>query len=73
MQTLCKVEDTMPVHDLYSDHKRVADGDLLYVYEYDELPDALRIQIDYISRDAIGRVHNFSGHEYGEVIHFCIH
>ena len=57
----------MPVYDLYSYRKRVAEGDLPDVYVYDEIPEELRVQIDYIWRDAIGSFHNFSGHEFGAV------
>ena len=59
----------MPVHDLYSYRKRVADGHLPDVYDYDEIPKELRIQIDYIWSDAIGRFNSFSVHEHREVSH----
>ena len=40
--------------DLYSYRKRVAAGDVSDVFVYDELPEALRVQISLIWRDAIG-------------------
>ena len=50
----------MPVLDLYSYRKRVAAGDVPDVFVYDELPEALLVQIIFIWRDAIGPF--FVGH-----------
>ncbi len=58
----------MPVHDLYSYRKRITNGDLTDVYDYDELPLELRIQIDYIWRDAIGQFNKFTGREKVRII-----
>ena len=44
----------MPVFDLFSHRKRVAAGDAPDVFAYDNLPEALRVQISLIWRDAIG-------------------
>ena len=44
----------MPVFDLFSHRKRVAAGDAPDVFAYDNLPEALRVQISFIWRDAIG-------------------
>ena len=57
----------MPIHDLYSYRKRVAEGKSPDVYDYDDIPEELRIQIDYIWRDAIGRFRNITGREYDHI------
>lgn len=57
----------MPILDFFSHRKRVAEGNLPDVYVYDELPEELRVQIDYIWRDAIGGFHRYSGMEFGNV------
>ena len=44
----------MPVLDLFSHRKRVAEGKAPDVFTYDELPYELRVQIVHIWRDAIG-------------------
>ena len=44
----------MPILDLFSYRKRVADGAVPDVYVYDRLPDELRVQIVHLWRDAIG-------------------
>lgn len=44
----------MPVLDLFSHRKRVADRGAPDVFVYDKLPEALRVQISLIWRDAIG-------------------
>ena len=51
----------MPVFDLYSYCKSAAEDDQTDVFIYDELPKPLRIQINYIWLDAIGRYHEYSG------------
>ena len=48
----------MPVLDLYSYRKRLAAGNTPDVFTYDELPDALRVQIVHIWRRAIGQRHD---------------
>ena len=58
----------MPVNDLYSYRKRVADSDLPDVYYYNVLPKMLRVQIDYIWRDAIGQFYKSTGLELNRVI-----
>ena len=45
----------MPVLDLYSYRKKVAEGGTPDVFIYDELPEPLRVQIIHIWREAIGR------------------
>ena len=57
----------MPVFDFFSHRKRVTEGNLPDVYVYDELPKELRVQIDYIWRDAIGSYHNYSGVVFDKV------
>ena len=44
----------MPVLDLFSYRKRVAKGGMPDVFVYDKLPEALRVQIVHIWKDAIG-------------------
>ena len=49
------VEDhEMPIANLYSYRKRVAEGETPDVFVYDALPETLRVQIIHIWRDAIG-------------------
>ena len=50
----------MPVLDLYSYRKKVAEGETPDVFTYDELPESLRIQIIHIWREAIGRYFSYS-------------
>ena len=45
----------MPIIDLYSYRKKVAEGETPDVFIYDELPRHLRVQIIHIWRDAIGK------------------
>ena len=56
----------MPVFDLFSHRKRVAEGETRDVFIYDELPDALRVQIIYIWRDSIGQFHVNLGYDFEE-------
>ena len=44
----------MPVLDLYSYRKKVAEGETPDIFIYDELPESLRNQIIHIWREAIG-------------------
>ena len=50
--------------NLYSYRKKVAEGETLDVFIYDELPESLRIQIIHIWREAIGRYIARSGISY---------
>lgn len=47
----------MPVFDIFSYRKRVAEGKAPDVYRYDVLPDELRVQVVHIWREAIGSIH----------------
>ena len=49
----------MAVVDLFSRRKRIADGKTPDVYQYDELPQSLRVQIVQIMRDAVGEYHQY--------------
>ena len=49
----------MAVVDLFSRRKRIADGKTPDVYQYDELPQVLRVQIVQIMRDAVGAYHKY--------------
>ena len=44
----------MPIADLYSYRRRVAEGEAPDVFIYDQLPQQLKIQVVHIWRDAIG-------------------
>lgn len=65
----------MPVLELFSHRKRVAEGGLPDVFTYDELPHELRAQIVHILRDAIGEkngpawkaIHNAIAREHGRL------
>ena len=54
----------MPVIDLYSYRKRIAEGATPDVFDYDSLPTTLRVQIIYIWRDKIG-----TDYQVWELIH----
>ena len=54
----------MPVFNLYSYRKRVADGKTPDVFSYDKLPEALRVQIIHIWRDAIGPFYNYPSYTF---------
>ena len=60
----------MAVLDLFSYRKRIADGETLDVFVYDELPDALRNQIIHIWGDAIGPYSTGFGPENNGAWHF---
>ena len=47
-------DHNMPLLDLFSYRKRVANGDTPDVYDYDNLPRTLRVQVIHIWGDAIG-------------------
>ena len=51
----------MPVADLFSYRRRVAEGNVPDVFTYDSLPKKLLIQIIHIWRDAIGPYHHSRG------------
>ena len=63
----------MPVLDLFSYRKRIADDATEDVFTYDELPPKLRVQIVHIWRDAVGRenpeawkaIHEIVAREHG--------
>ena len=54
----------MPVIDLYSYRKLVAEGGTPDVYDYDKFPHELRVQIIHIWRDAIGPYYPYQGREF---------
>ena len=58
----------VPVLDLFSYRKRVAEGKTPDVFAYDKLPQKLRVQIIHIWRDAIGKFHEYSGYMVGSRI-----
>ena len=58
----------MPVLNLYSYRKKVAEGETPDVFTYDNLPKSLRIQIIHIWREAIGRYFVYSGFSYDRAV-----
>lgn len=44
----------MPIFDLFSKRQKRLRGEVLDIYQYDIIPEALRVQIVHILRDAIG-------------------
>ena len=59
----------MPIVDLFSHRKRVAEGDLPDVFTYDSLPTRLLVQIGHIWKDAIGPYHFSERFEFEEPPH----
>ena len=59
----------MPVLDLFSYRKRVAEGGTPDVFVYDRLPEALRVQIIHIWTDAIGPFYVSTGLGLGSPPH----
>ena len=57
----------MPVIELYSYRKCVAEGATPDILIYDELPEPVRIQIIRIWKNAIGQAHVYTGIEMGKV------
>ena len=54
----------MPVLNLFSYRQRIASGETPDVFVYDKLPEALRIQISHIWRDAIGPYFIVTGYTF---------
>lgn len=52
----------MPVYDIYSKRKKRAQGEVFDVYQYDVLPDALRVQLVHIFDGALGRLEEYYDH-----------
>ncbi|VVH54810.1 hypothetical protein BAZOLSSOX_484 [uncultured Gammaproteobacteria bacterium] len=44
----------MAIHDLFSKRQKKLRGDVSDVYTYDDIPEALRVQITYIWKDVLG-------------------
>jgi hypothetical protein len=59
----------MPIIDLYSKRQKRLRGQTPDVFVYDQIPEALRVQIVHIWRNAIGRT-NFSGSSARKVYQF---
>ena len=57
----------MPVFELYSYRKRVAEGATPDILIYDELPEPVRVQIIRIWKNAIGPAHVYTGLDMEEV------
>jgi hypothetical protein len=61
----------MTLIDLFSTRAKARRGEIPDVYQYDNLPEALRVQIVHIMRDALGTpdADNSKTHEYMKFIH----
>ncbi|MCP6759664.1 MAG: hypothetical protein NHB32_13045 [Fischerella sp. CENA71] len=60
----------MAVFDLFSKRQKMLRGEVPDVYQYDEIPTQLRVQIGLIIKDAIGK---FSNHQKTEKMFQLIH
>ena len=58
----------MPVFDLFSKRQKRLRGEVPDVYSYDELPNALRVQIVYIVLGAMGNAEEYHSHKKYEYI-----
>lgn len=58
----------MAIFDLFSKRQKVLRGDVPDVYTYDDLPNALRVQIVHIWADSIGSEHNYYDYTYGNKV-----
>ena len=54
----------MGIFDLYSKRQKRLRGDVPDVYEYDEIPDTLRVQIVHIVQENIGTIHMYNAKLY---------
>ena len=52
----------MAIFDLFSKRQKTLRGDIPDVYTYDNLPNALRVQIIHIWSDALGSDENYYDH-----------
>ena len=55
----------MPVYDIHSRRQKRAEGAEPEVYEYDNFPENVRVQIGYILEEAIGHYWARRGVRYG--------
>ena len=55
----------MAIFDLFSKRQKVLRGDVPDVYTYDNLPDALRVQIVHIWKDSLGGDEQYYDYRYG--------
>ena len=58
----------MTIFDLFSKRQKALRGDVPDVYTYDDLPNALRVQIVHIWSDSIGSEHNYYNFTYGDKV-----
>lgn len=56
----------MAIFDLFSKRQKALRGDVPDVYTYDDLPNALRVQIVHIWTDSIGSDRDYYDYSYGE-------
>jgi hypothetical protein len=59
----------MAVFDLFSKRQKRLRGEVLDVYQYDNVPSQLRVQITYIVKDALGDVGHYDTVESFRLIH----
>lgn len=58
----------MAIFELFSKRQKALRGDVPDVYTYDDLPNALRVQIVHIWADSIGNGHNYYDYTYGDSV-----
>jgi hypothetical protein len=56
----------MTVFDLFSKRQKRSRGEVPDVYQYETLPNQLRVQIVHIIRDAFGDLYDYHGTEHGD-------
>jgi hypothetical protein len=56
------------IFDLFSKRQKALRGDVPDVYAYDNLPNALRVQIVHIWTDSIGSDNNYYDYQYGDKV-----
>jgi hypothetical protein len=63
---------TMAIFDLFSKRQKRLQGEVPYIYTYDQIPQTLRVQIVHIIRDTIG-IHNYKGLDKPSLAYEDIH
>ncbi|MEH2258514.1 STM4504/CBY_0614 family protein [Nostoc sp.] len=59
----------MKVYDIYSKRQKILMGEVSDVYQYDDIPTPLRVQIIYIMSDALGKQENEETLDMYKLIH----
>jgi hypothetical protein len=66
---LCGKIKSMGITDIFSKRKTRASGIKTDIFDYDSIPEELRVQIVYMIRDVIGPPNSSDGHQGYKVIH----